>query len=67
MKQRAFFCPHRFERDRSGMQGIVTDLAQGDQIGFLIRNLATDGLHIPAVTMTNAPLKPMERENRPMF
>ena len=31
-------------------------------------NLATDGLQIPAVTMTNAPLKPVEWwENRPMY
>ena len=30
-------------------------------------DLATEGLHIPAVTMTDAPLKAMEGENCPMF
>ena len=28
--------------------------------GSSYRDLATDGLQIPAVTMTNAPLKPVE-------
>ena len=30
-------------------------------------DLATDGLHIPAVTMTDRLNTPQERENRPMF
>ena len=38
----------------------LQDAGEGD--------LATDGLQIPAVTMTNAHLKPVEWwENRPMY
>src|SRR5437660_1052194 len=40
---------------------------RADAIGAKVGDLATDGLQIPAVTMTNAPLKPVEGENRPMF
>ena len=41
MKQGAFFRPLVLERDGSCMQGIMTALAQGQQIRFLIASLRT--------------------------
>ncbi|WP_236600817.1 hypothetical protein [Ktedonobacter sp. SOSP1-85] len=39
----------------TGMPGGIERLSRP-----LVRDLATDGLQIPAVTVTNAPLKPVE-------
>ena len=41
MKQGAFFRPLVLERDRSCMQGVMTALAQGQQMRFLIASLRT--------------------------